>query len=73
MNATQILEVIAKGFTLIEALRQATEAASPAIKAVYDLIDKYKSGTVITEADLIAVEQVLDEQLTAFNEPLPED
>ena len=44
-----------------------------AIKAVYDLIDKEKSGTVITEADLIAVEQVLDEQLTAFNEPLPED
>jgi hypothetical protein len=71
MNAQQILDVIAKGFTLIEALRQATEAATPAIKALYDLIEKQKSGAIITEVDLARVEAILDAQLDAFNTPLP--
>lgn len=70
MNADKILEIIAKGFVLIESLRQATEAASPAIKAIYELIEKNKSGVPVTEADLARVSAILDDQLGLFNKPL---
>lgn len=73
MNAEKILEIIAKGFTLIEALRAATEAASPAIRAMFELIEKNQSGAEVTEEDLAKVEAELDSQLAAFNAPLPED
>lgn len=73
MNAERILEVIGKGFTLLEALRQTAEAASPAIKALYELMEKQKDGATITAEELARVEGILDAQLAAFNEPLPED
>lgn len=72
MSAQQVLDVIAKGFTLIEVFRKATEAASPAIKALFDLIEKQKTGAVITEEELARVEAILDQQLDAFNAPLPD-
>jgi len=73
MNAEKILELIAKGMVLVEAIRAATEAASPAIKALTELIEKNSSGEEITEADLKRVEDLLDEQLNEFNSPLPEE
>ena len=73
MNAQAILDVIAKGFTLIEALRIATETASPAIKAIYQLIENHRAGNDITPEELARVEAILDEQLAQFNEPLPDD
>lgn len=72
MNAEKILEVIAKGMTLIEALRQATDAASPAIKAMWELIEKHKTGAEITDDELLEVEIILDQQLEEFNKELPE-
>lgn len=70
MNAMQILEIMAKGMALIEALRIATEAASPAIKAMYELMEKSKTGVEITEEELAAVETTLDAALDEFNAPL---
>ena len=70
MNIDKIMELMQKGFTLLEALRQAIDAASPAIKSMYDLINKVKSGEEISDEDLEAVEAVLDAELARFNEPL---
>lgn len=72
MNAEKVLELVAKGIALIEAYRQTLESLSPAIKAIYDLVEKQKSGAAVSEAELKAVEDVLDAQLMAFNAPLPE-
>jgi hypothetical protein len=73
MNAEKILELVAKGMVLIEAIRQASEAASPAIKALAALVEKNSTGGAVTDADLKAVEDLLDQQLNDFNSPLPED
>lgn len=73
MNADDILRVIQKGFTLIEAFRQTAESLSPALKAMYELVEKQRSGAEVSEAELKAVEDTLDEQLNIFNEPLPDD
>lgn len=72
MNAQAVLELVAKGMALIEAYRSTLETLSPAIKAIYDLVEKQKSGAEVTDAELKAVEDVLDAQLLAFNAPLPE-
>lgn len=71
-DVTKILEIMAKGMALIEALRLATEAASPAIKAMWELMEQVKAGDEVTEEDLARVEEILDTQLAQFNEPLPE-
>lgn len=73
MNAQQVLDVISKGYTVIEALRQAFQTASPAIKATMELIEHYKSGAEVSPEELARIERVLDEQLDLFNQPLPED
>jgi hypothetical protein len=73
MNADKIIELVAKGMVLIEAVRQASEAASPAIKALAALVEKNSTGGTITEAEVKAVEDLLDQQLNDFNSPLPED
>lgn len=73
MNAQQVLDVISKGYTVIEALRQAFQTASPAIKATLELIEQYKSGAEVSPEELARIERVLDEQLDLFNQPLPED
>ena len=73
MNADRILDIIAKGMALVETLRFAAEAASPAIKAMYELLEQAKTDKEITEEELARVEAILDGQLDLFNEPLPED
>ena len=72
MNADRILEIIAKGMALVENLRLAAEAASPAVKAMYELLEQAKTDKEITEEELARVEAILDGQLDLFNEPLPE-
>lgn len=70
MNIDKIMEVMAKGFTLVEALRQAAETAAPALKAMMDLVEKAKTDGSVSDEELAEVEAVLDQQLDIFNRPI---
>lgn len=66
MNIMAILALIAKGMTVIQALLQAKEVATPAIEAIVNIVKKGQSGNV-TDAELDAVESLLDSLITDFN------
>lgn len=72
MTAEKILELTSKGTALMLAAQQVWDTVSPAVRAIFELIEKHKSGEEVTEADLAEVEAILDAQLEKFNEPLPE-
>lgn len=73
MNSEKLMELLVKGFDLIDLLKQVTEKVTPAINAIWELIEKHKSGVEITNEELARVEGILDELLADFNEPLPDE
>lgn len=68
MNALEILAVIEKGITIINTLQG---PLTTALAAVNNIVEKNIDGT-LTQEDLDAVEQLLDDQLAVFNAPLPD-
>lgn len=68
----KVLEVISKAIVIYELLRSEYQQLAPALKAVDKLIETYRTQGTVTDEQLAEVEKLLDEQLTEFNEPLPE-
>lgn len=67
MGAAEILALIEKGIGIVTFIVQAGRDAQPALKALLDLVQGAQAGT-IDDADIEAIETLLDQQIADFNE-----
>lgn len=70
MDIAAILALVEKGVTIISALIEAGQTATPAIVALKDLVTGARKGTV-TDAELDKTEAILDGLIDDFNLELP--
>lgn len=66
MDITAIIALIAKGLTVVQALYEAGQTATPAIQALVKLVTGAQNGTV-SDDDLAQCEALLDQQIADFN------
>jgi hypothetical protein len=71
MDYAKIFDLLRKGLMVVKAIMDAAEDASPAIRALIDLVNGAASGE-ITDEQMAAVEAQLDKLIEEFNAPLPE-
>lgn len=69
MDVLAIINLIAKGISVVEMAITAGRNAIPAIEAVKTLVTGAQDGT-ITDAMLDDIEAKLDAQIAEFNEPM---
>ena len=66
MDMAKVILLIGKGLSVAEALIQSAQDASPAIRALIDLV-KGVNGGKITDEQLEATEALLDQLIDDFN------
>jgi len=66
MNVVGVLQIIAKGISIAEALYKAGMEAEPAFEALKNLITGAQEGNV-TDAQLEDTEALLDQMIEDFN------
>lgn len=69
MDFVAIAALALKGLTIIETAISTGNEAATAINAVKNILSK--PADQITQADMDAADQVLDDQLASFNAPMP--
>jgi hypothetical protein len=69
MDIAEILALVLKGVSVIEALVAAGQSVAPAIKVVTDLVEGAQAGE-ITDEQLAATEATLDAMVADFNTPI---
>lgn len=70
MDITAILALVEKGVSIIAALIEAGQSATPAIQALQQLVTGAKTGK-ITDAELDKTEAILDGMIDDFNLVVP--
>ena len=70
MDFIAIFALIEKGLTVIQALYEAGQTASPAISALIALVTGAQKGAV-TDDDLTKTEALLDQLIDDFNIDIP--
>lgn len=68
MDIARLLELGMKGVSIIQTLAQQRQDIMPVVTALKNVFSKQEDQ--ITEADLDAVEEVLDRMLDEFEKPL---
>lgn len=67
MDIAGVLDLIAKGISVVTTIVQAGEDALPALQVVTGLVTGAKEGT-LTDDDLASAEAQLDSLIATFNE-----
>ena len=70
MDFAAIFALIEKGLTVVQALYEAGQEATPAISALIALVTGAQTGTV-TDDDLTKTEALLDQLIADFNIDIP--
>lgn len=69
MDPVAIIDLIAKGITVVQMLLEAGQKIEPALKVLADLATGAQTGTV-TDDQLTATETTLDGMIADFNLPM---
>lgn len=70
VDLNTILGLISKGVNIVQMLWEAGKDIAPAVTVLKNLIAGGQQGNLTAE-ELLALEEELDQQIAAFNEPLP--